>query len=279
MTSSGDNHYAELVGRLSACLLPLKRIAVALSGGVDSAVLCSAAAHILGPGNVLALTVAAPMVPAADHADAGLAARLAAVRHVVITADDSLLDSPVFRNNPPDRCYHCKQLIFSRIIETAHASGFPNVCDGTNADDLNQYRPGLRALHEMGVISPLADAGLTKADVRELAAALCPEFAEKPAMACLATRIPHGVAITRAALERIDRAEERLRAEGFGQLRVRDHLGLARVELPSGLLRQGLDAATISLLRRILHECGFDYATVDLDGYRTGSMEVRPRGD
>ena len=219
------------------------------------------------------------MVPAADHADANHAARLAGVRHIVLQAGDNLLDSPIFRNNPPDRCYHCKQLIFSQIITTAHAQGFANVCDGTNADDLGQYRPGLKALHEMGILSPLADAGLTKAEIRQMAAALCPEFAAKPAMACLATRIPHGVAITRAALERIDRAEERLRAEGFGQLRVRDHLGLARVELPASLLDQGLSAEQVRLLRSILHESGFDYVTIDLDGYRTGSMETRPKGD
>ena len=126
----------------------------------------------------------------------------------------------------------------------------------------------------MGIISPMAAAGLTKAEVRQLAQIYAPNVAVKPSMACLATRIPHGVAITKEALNRIDKAESLLRAEGFGQLRVRDHQGLARVELPAALLEKGLSVEQLQLLRRILHESGFTYATVDLDGYRTGSMEV-----
>lgn len=279
MTSTQDNDVQTLLDRLGKQLKPLERIAIALSGGVDSAVLVSAAARILGPDHVLAVTVSAPMVPASDHADAIEAARIAGVRHIIIAADADLLQSPVFKDNPPDRCYHCKQLIFSKIMAAAREHGFPIVCDGTNADDLGQYRPGLQALREMGVRSPLADAGLTKAQIRELASAICSPFADKPAMACLATRIPHGVSITVEALERIDRAEALLRSEGLGQLRVRDHLGLARVELPATLLEQGISAWQIRRLREILHESGFEYATLDLDGYRTGSMEVRSKGD
>lgn len=274
MTSSQNNINEELLKRLSEQLLPLGRIAVALSGGVDSSVLVGAAAEILGAINVLAVTVAAPLVPAADHSDASEAACNAGVEHMIIHTGDELLDNFVFRENPPDRCYHCKQLIFNEIFNAAQARGIQYVCDGTNVDDLQQYRPGLKALKEMGVISPLAAAGLTKDDVRELAKTYAPNVAVKPSMACLATRIPHGVAITKEALDRIDKAESRLRAEGFGQLRVRDHQGLARVELPAALLKDGLSADRIQLLSRILHESGFTYATIDLDGYRTGSMEV-----
>lgn len=261
--------------RLQAILLPLGRIAVALSGGVDSAVLAAAAARILGPANVLTITVEAPMIPAADRADAETAAVLAGVRHLVLTMPEQVLDQQPFVSNPPDRCYHCKRLIFTAIRAAAGGQGFATLCDGTNADDLHEDRPGLRALQEMNVSSPLAEAGLTKADVRRLAACLCPDFAAKPAMACLATRIPTGTPVTLAAMQRIDRAEAALRAAGLLQVRVRDHGGLARIELATERLAAGLSADMIGRLQTILHAAGFQYVTLDLDGYRTGSMQGR----
>jgi len=273
MTTGQHNMETELLQKIALQLRPLRRVAVALSGGVDSAVLLAAAARILGTEHVLAITVAAPMVPETDHADAIKAAELANVRHEILHLSDELLADPVFVENPPDRCYHCKQLIFNRIIQSAQSAGFYHVCDGTNVDDLSQYRPGLAALKEMGIVSPLAGAGLTKADVRKLAETLCPGFAGKPAMACLATRIPHGVAITREALKRIDRAEQQLRVHGHVQVRVRDHGGLARLEIAADLLSKGLSGEEIALMKKILKDCGFRYATIDLEGYRTGSME------
>lgn len=273
MTTGQYNMETALLQKIALQLRPLRRVAVALSGGVDSAVLLAAAARILGTEHVLAITVAAPMVPETDHSDAIKAAEQAKVRHEILHLSDELLTDPVFVENPPDRCYHCKQLIFNRIIQAAQSAGFYHVCDGTNVDDLSQYRPGLAALNELGVISPLAGAGLSKADVRKLAETLCPGFAGKPAMACLATRIPHGVAVTREALTRIDRAEQLLREHGHTQVRVRDHGGLARLEIAADLLLKGLTGEQIALMKHILKDCGFRYATIDLEGYRTGSME------
>jgi len=277
MTTGQHDRESELLQKIALQLIPLKRVAVALSGGVDSAVLIAAASRILGMEQVLAITVASPMVPESDRNDAVKAADYAHVCHKIIQMPEDLLGNPVFVNNPPDRCYHCKQLIFNRIIQTAQSAGFSCVCDGTNADDLTQYRPGLAALEELGIVSPLACAGLSKADVRELAGTLCPDFSEKPAMACLATRIPHGIAITAESMRRIDRAEQLMRDHGYRQVRVRDHQGLARLELSPEMLAEGLSGDQIRQLRTILKDCGFRYLTIDLEGYRVGSMEERTK--
>ncbi len=274
----------DLIGRLRTVLQPIQRVAVALSGGVDSAVLAAAAALILGPDQVLTLTVEAPMVPAADRADAVLAAGVAGVPHQVLHLPADILGQFPFNLNPADRCYHCKKLIFNTIRAAADECGFAILADGTNADDLHEDRPGLQALRELNVRSPLAEAGLHKADVRLLAAWLCPGFAAKPAMACLATRVPTGTPITLEVLQRIDQAEQQLRTAGWTQVRVRAHGDLARVEIDASQLNgSGLAPALIAQLRTILHAAGFRYATIDLDGYRLGSMQqkaaAQPGGD
>ncbi len=268
-----------LMDRLAAVLMPLEKIAVALSGGVDSAVLLAAAARILGPAQVMAITVDSPMVPGTDHDDSKKAAHIAGVSQIVITLPESILEEPVFQENPPDRCYYCKKIIFNRIKNAAELAGYPLVADGTNTDDLQEYRPGLKAIQELGILSPLAQAGLSKNDVRSLAAVLCPEFACKPAMACLATRILHGVPITVPALKRIDQAEQQLREKGFPEVRVRDHNGLARIEIDQKRLEAGLDFGNIQVIRAIIHSAGFKFATLDLDGYRTGSLQISGKDD
>lgn len=264
----------ELLNRLAAVLQPLGRLAVALSGGVDSSLLVAAAAYLLGPENVLAITALAPMVPAADSQDSRAAAQLSGVRHLTFQLPESILESPPFVNNPPDRCYHCKKIIFEKIRSLANEQGFSSLADGTNLDDAAEYRPGRQAIQELGVISPLALASLTKAEIRLLAAALCPDFAGKPAMACLATRIPTGTAVTAAAMRRIDQAEQLLRENGFSMVRVRDHQDLARVEIAASLLTQGINNQTMQKISQILHQAGYRYAALDLDGYRTGSMQT-----
>lgn len=269
---TGQRSFDQLMQALSAVILPLNRIAVACSGGVDSTVLAVAAARILGPGNVFAVTAAAPMVPEDDRQDADDVARIAGINHLVIQLPDSMLDQPPFSDNPPDRCYHCKKIIFNTLLEQARAKGFNVLCDGTNVDDLGDYRPGLQALREMKIISPLAQAGLAKADVRELARTLCPDYAGKPAMACLATRIPTFTPITRDAMTRIDHAESRLRRHGLTQVRVRDHGNLARIELDPAQMAEGISADLIKTLRDCLQSAGFKYSTLDLFGYRSGSM-------
>ncbi len=270
--TAGQRDYNQLMQALTSVLEPLQRIAIACSGGVDSTVLAVAAARILGADNVLAVIAAAPMVPEDDRQDADDVARIAGISHRVIHLPDSILDLPPFSDNPPDRCYHCKKIIFNTLLAEASQAGFTVLCDGTNVDDLGDYRPGLQALREMKIISPLAQAGLTKADIRELARTLCPDYAAKPAMACLATRIPTYTAITREAMDRIDRAESLLRRRGLVQVRVRDHGDLARVELDPGQLAKGLDAAMIETLRECLKSAGFKYCTLDLYGYHSGSM-------
>ena len=264
----------EKLGRLASVLRPLGRLAIALSGGVDSAVLSLAAAGILGPEQVLAMTVQAPMVSRTDTADAAAAAAMAGIRHIVVNLPDEWLEQPVFRDNPPDRCYHCKRQLFGKMLQVAADEGFSLVADGTNLDDLQEYRPGLQAIRELGVISPFVLAALGKNDIRQIASALCPDFAGKPAMACLATRIPHGTPVTPADLRQIDRAEQDLRKAGFSQIRVRSHQGLARLEIDRSALERGLDGRSLRLLADILHQAGFRYATLDLDGYRAGSMQV-----
>ncbi|NCA97749.1 MAG: ATP-dependent sacrificial sulfur transferase LarE [Clostridia bacterium] len=280
MSAGNQRQPDELLSALAEAIKPLGKIAVASSGGVDSTVLLVAAAHILGPDQVLAVTALAPMVPLDDQADASRLSDLAGVRHLVARLPESILDLPPFAENPPDRCYHCKKIIFDALLALARGAGFKVLCDGTNRDDLKDYRPGLRALQEMKVVSPLAEAGFTKAEVRTLAALLCPDVAAKPAMACLATRIPTHTPVTLAAMARIDKAESLLRQKGLDQVRVRDHAGLARVELDPAVLERGLAPELIALLRDSLNEAGFDFATLDLQGYRSGSMNpaAKPTG-
>lgn len=264
--------YLSQMDRLKTVLKPLGRLAIACSGGVDSTVLAVAAAKILGPDNVLLLTANAPMVPQSDRLDAlGLEA-LTGSRHQFVELSDQILDQEPFKSNPPDRCYHCKKIIFNRLLAATKQAGFKTLCDGTNQDDLGDYRPGLQALRELGIFSPLVHAGLSKADIRQLAMALCPDYSAKPAMACLATRIPTHTPVTLAAMQRIDRAETALRSHGFMQVRVRDHAGLARVEVDASWLRQGMSGEQIKLLSEILLQAGFTYVTLDLQGYRSGSM-------
>lgn len=268
---------ADLLAALTGVLQPLGKISVACSGGVDSTVLVVAAARILGRDNVLAVTALAPMVPQEDQAAASQVAMLAGVNHQIAHLPDTILELPPFAGNPPDRCYHCKKIIFDALRALARGAGYPILCDGTNADDLKDYRPGLVALREMAIQSPLAQAGFTKAEVRRLAAEICPAYAEKTAMACLATRIPTHTPITLAAMTRIDQAETLLRQHGLGQVRVRDHNGLARVELDPDQLAKGLSAELLAILRNLLNQAGFSYATLDLNGYRTGSMNPAAR--
>ena len=261
-----------LLDRIEAVVRPAKRMAVALSGGVDSSVLVAALALILGSENVLAVTVDAPMTTMEDERDAKASSEISGVRRMVIHLDESILEEPCFRSNPDDRCYSCKKLIFSRILETAAAEGFLQLADGTNADDLGEVRPGLKALREFGVVSPFANAGMTKPEIRVLAASICPHVSDKPAMACLATRIPHGTPVTMAAMKGIESAERALRDAGFAQVRVRVHADLARLEIDRTMLEKGLTGEMIAQLGAILHAAGFNFATLDLDGYRTGGV-------
>ena len=192
------------------------------------------------------------------------------IRQYVIPAEDLKIDS--IRHNPPDRCYHCKRVLFGRILETAAEKGILTVAEGSNVDDLGDYRPGMRAIRELGVVSPLLDAGLTKADIRAFSKELGLPTWSKPSFACLASRFVYGETITDEKLSMVDQAEQLLMDLGLRQFRVRIHGDLARIEVLPEDLQRITEPELRTLISGKLKEYGFSYVTLDLVGYRTGSM-------
>ncbi len=242
---------------------------VAYSGGVDSSLLAALAVRALGKERVRCVLLDSPLVPRrAVRETQETAARLDLPLEVVAFP---VLRDETFRANRPDRCYTCKKASSRLLKELARQEGIGTVADGTNADDLGTYRPGLAASDEEGICHPLAGAGATKDDVRRIARECGFPFWNKPSAACLATRIPYGDEITEEALGRIEAAEEALQDQGFSQVRVRVHGDVARIEVPPDELerlvamRDGVTAA--------FREIGFSYVALDLAGYRSGSMD------
>lgn len=247
----------------------MKRIAVAFSGGVDSSLLLAAAHEAVGE-SALAVTALSPLVPSEEIERAmRIAARLGVRVRTVSPVD---LADPVFRSNRPDRCYHCKKKIFSAILDVAREEGIECVVEGSNTDDLGDYRPGLRALRELGIRSPYLELRISKRDIRDMAREKGLENWNTPSAACLASRIPYGEAVTRERLERIARAEVSLRTLGFSQLRVRDHGDLARIEFMHDDFALLVSAETRNAVTRLCRDAGYRYVTLDLEGYRTGSL-------
>ena len=252
------------------------KLAVAFSGGVDSMLLLRASVDALGAGNVLAVNAAAVNFPAWERCEADEYCRALGVR--LLTVAFRPLEVPGFRENPPERCYLCKRALFEELLRAAGEQGFPTVVEGTNLDDENDYRPGLAAIAELGVLSPLRKAGLTKRDIRSLSRELGLPAWDKPSNACLATRIPYGEAITEETLERIDRAEAFMRSLDFRQVRVRAHGTLARIEVPPHEIDRFLDEGMRLRVTDACKQFGFTHVSLDLAGYRTGSMnDVIPR--
>ena len=250
-------------------------VALAFSGGVDSTLLLHALLRLRAEGlvpDLLAYYFQSKLQPAADAAEvAQIASAMEAPLEVI--SIDPLADLPNLRSNPVDRCYHCKRLLFSKLIERARAHGLYCIMDGTNADDLKVYRPGLQALRELGVVSPLAEAGMSKADVRLLAAEWGLSCATKPSSPCLATRFEYGSELTEEGLRRVEHGEDTLRRLFPGAaLRLRVHGDLARVELPKSELNRAVDLA--DSISSALHALGFTYITLDLEGMRSGSMDA-----
>lgn len=243
---------------------------MALSGGVDSAVLLLLAIEALGKERVLAITGDSPSLAPDDLADARRVASQLGARHEVIETHE--IERPGYRANAGDRCYHCRTELFEVLGSIAVARGFSVVAYGAIADDLGDFRPGMRAAEEHRVLAPLLDAGIGKDDVREIAREAGIEVGDKPASACLASRLPVGFEVTRERLERVARAEEALRRLGFGALRVRHHGEVARLELDAEGMARLADDAVRSAVSAAVRKAGFRYTAVDLDGYRTGSL-------
>jgi uncharacterized protein (TIGR00268 family) len=250
-------------------------VVVAFSGGVDSSVVAALAEEALGE-DAVACTAKSETLPEAELEDAARVAEEIGVRHEVVSFSE--LDSEAFVENDDERCYHCRSMRLGKMFETARELGIEVVCDGTNASDPGEgHRPGLRAVEELDAYSPLLEHGITKEEVREIARDYDLSVAEKPSMACLSSRIPTGLAVTEERLGRVETAETLLRTWGFEQFRVRDHDGLARIEVGAEELERALDPDFAAAAREHLTDAGFDHVTLDLEGYRTGS--VSPAGD
>jgi uncharacterized protein len=241
---------------------------VAFSGGVDSSFLCHAAAAALGEGAV-AFTILSPMLPQSEVDQArGIAAQVG-IRHVLL--EEPEIDEEVAAN-PRERCYYCKKREFGRILAAAREQGIGTVLDGSNLDDLGDYRPGLKALEELGIMSPLREAGLTKAEIRALSRRFNLPTWDKPAFACLASRIPYGERIDEEKLARVEKAEDALRSRGFRQFRVRSHGDIARIEVAPEERRRFFDESLLDGVSQSLKSLGFTYVALELEGYAMGSL-------
>ncbi|MFC6756867.1 MULTISPECIES: ATP-dependent sacrificial sulfur transferase LarE [Haloarcula] len=245
-------------------------VLVAFSGGVDSSVVAALAHDALGD-DAVACTAKSETLPAAELDDAVRVAEEIGIRHELV--EFSELDSQEFVENDEQRCYHCRSMRLGAMYDRARELGIDVVCDGTNASDAGEgHRPGLRAVEELDAYSPLLEHGVEKAQVREIAREYDLSVADKPSMACLSSRIPTGLEVTEERLSRVEKAERLLRTWGFEQFRVRDHDGLARIEVGESELAAALDPDFVRAARDHIGDCGFDHVTLDLHGYRTGSV-------
>jgi uncharacterized protein len=245
---------------------------VAFSGGVDSTLLLWVACQVLGSGRVVALTATSPTYPAYEFEESRRLADTIGVRQLVVVSNE--LEIPGFADNPPQRCYHCKHELFSLCLARAGELGLAVVVDGANCDDLADYRPGHQAARELGIRSPLVEAGLAKAEIRELSRQAGLPTATKQAFACLASRFPYGTRIDSQRLQQIDTCETFLRERGFTTYRVRYHGDTARIEVAVAELPRLLEAPLRLELVAAFKTAGFTYVALDLEGYRTGSMNV-----
>lgn len=254
--------------RLEAILEACGSVVIGYSGGVDSTLLLAKALEVLGGDNVLAVTAATPTYEPGEVDEAERLADALGADHVRILSSE--LEDEGFLANPPERCYYCKTDLYGDLKRLAAERGIATVIDGSQADDADDWRPGLRALDEQGIASPLKEAGFTKADVRALSRRLGLPTADKPANACLASRFPYGTEITVSELEKVGKAERVLKEAGFDVVRVRHHGEVARIEVPPADRERLLEAA--DGIVPALEELGYVWVSMDLAGYRSGSM-------
>ncbi len=269
-------------GELKSSLHKLQKVVIGFSGGIDSTFLLKAAVDVLGRENVWAVTGdSESLLPEELEScrEIGREIGISAENFIEIRTNE--LADPKYRANPIDRCFYCKHELFSQLQEVAKKVGAKHILDGSNADDKKDWRPGRRAAGELGVISPLAEAGITKEEIREMSKNLGLSNWDKPSLACLSSRIPYGSEVTMEKLEQIAEAERFLHSLGFTQLRVRHHDKIARLEflreeMPR-LLQEDLAGRIVARLKEI----GFTYVTIDLQGYRSGSMNegMKDRGN
>jgi uncharacterized protein len=247
----------------------LDSVLIAFSGGADSAYLAWAGHQAIGERSV-AITAISPSFSKHDRAEAEKFIAATAIRHEFI--ETSEFENPAYVANNADRCYHCKNELFEQMDALAHARGAQAIAYGINADDTRDFRPGHRAAHEHHVLAPLLDATLTKSEIRWLSQRAGLTTWDRPASACLSSRVPYGIAVTPEILEKIDRAEASLRALGFRQFRVRAHGELARIELAKDELSRGLEPVMSAQISSGVRAAGFTFVTLDLEGYRQGSL-------
>lgn len=259
------------LSQVKSNLKELEKVAVAFSGGVDSTLLLKISLDVLGKENVLAVTASSPTFLEEELKEASRLARTLGVNWLTFKSNE--FKNPRFRENPPTRCYYCKKELFSQLKTLARTKGYKSLIDGSNADDLKDYRPGLKALKELGIRSPLAEAGLKKEEIRGAAKALgLPNYA-KPSLACLASRFPYYTPLTLKDLRKVAEGERFLRKMGFSQIRLRHHGNLARLEIiPQEFSRLFQNPKLREELVSFLYSLGYAFVTLDLEGYRSGSL-------
>ncbi len=267
--SAIDTHIRARFAQLQGIMRSMASVLVAYSGGVDSTFLLKVAVDILHE-NALAVLARSPTLPAHDRADALAMIERLGARSMVIEGNE--MSNASFVRNDRTRCYWCKHELFMSLQEIALREGLQQVIEGSNSDDTSDYRPGLAAARELGIRSPLMEAGLTKDDIRLLSRELGLPTWDKPASACLSSRIPYGTAIEEPVLKRIDAAEDFLRGLGFTQVRVRHHGDVARIEVSDDAMHRLLEKPLRREIAARFQELGYVYTTIDAEGYRTGSM-------